>query len=61
MTIEYVGSCSTLIAEKLLSSRWKFRITNEIAYLLTGKRIEINREQEEERKKTKIRDKNISF
>ena len=34
--IEPVGSCCTLIAEKLLSSN--FEMTNEIAYLLTGKK-----------------------
>jgi len=35
--IEPVGSCTTLIAEILLSSN--FQMTNEIAYLLTGKKI----------------------
>ncbi|CAF0919951.1 unnamed protein product [Adineta ricciae] len=33
--IEPVGSCCTLIGEKLLASN-RFQITNEIAYLLTG-------------------------
>jgi hypothetical protein len=46
-----VGSCSTLIAEKLLLSRWKFRITNEIAYLLTGKRIEKKRRKKQNQDK----------
>lgn len=35
--IEPVGSCCTLIAEKLLSSN--FKMTDEIAYLLTGMQI----------------------
>jgi hypothetical protein len=41
--IEHVGSCSTLIAEKILLSNSNFPMTNEIAYLLTGKRIENKR------------------
>ena len=36
--IEPVGSCCTLIGEKLLASN-RFQISNEIAYLLTGKRM----------------------
>ena len=37
--IEYVGSCCTLIAERILSSTAKFPVTREIADLLTGRRI----------------------
>lgn len=40
--IENVGSCATLVAEKLLNaSKSTFQMTEEIAYLLTGKRIGI--------------------
>lgn len=33
--IEHVGSCCTLIAEKILST--DFQLTEEMAYLLSGK------------------------
>lgn len=36
--IEHVGSCCTLIAEKILST--DFQLTEEMAYLLSGKRRE---------------------
>jgi len=52
--IEKVGSCSTLIAEKILLSNSKFKLTNEIAYLLTGKRIE-NERRKKKIKTTKIK------
>ncbi|CAF3998924.1 unnamed protein product [Rotaria sp. Silwood2] len=41
--IELVGSCCTLIAEKILTSKANFQMTDEIAYLLTGKQIENER------------------
>lgn len=47
--IERVGSCCTLIGEKLLTSNTHFQITSEIAYLLTGKRIE-NRQRKNNRR-----------
>ncbi|CAF3132483.1 unnamed protein product [Rotaria socialis] len=34
--IEHVGSCCTLIAEKIFASNANFHVTDEIAYLLTG-------------------------
>jgi len=41
--IEPVGSCCTLIAEKLLSSN--FQMTDEIACLLIGKKLSQKRQQ----------------
>ncbi|CAF2317090.1 unnamed protein product [Rotaria sp. Silwood2] len=38
--IELVGSCCTLIAEKILTSKATFQMTDEIAYLLTGMSIQ---------------------
>ena len=47
--IEPVGSCATLVAEKLLASCTNFQLTEELAHLLTGKRIE-----NEEKKKIRL-------
>lgn len=55
ITIEPVGSCCTLIAEKILSS--SFEMSDELAHLLTGKRMASSRKRKNEREKNKPRDK----